>query len=142
MRGFIGETKAALNTAVLVGIAIFFFFQVLQSYRNELCFLIWLIVTVTFLFSELLSQEFRSELSSQNSREQGGQCMFRGKKFTVLCILTFYPDFGYSGFLFFFLFSLTRSLSVLLIPSKTQTFGSGLYVFLFCQFLLFITSLL
>lgn len=45
----------------------------------------------------------------------------------------FIPDFGYSGFLFFFLFSLTRSLSVLLIPSKTQTFGSGLYnVFLFC----------
>ena len=44
----------------------------------------------------------------------------------------FIPDFGYSRFLFF-----SWSVS----PDLKQTFGSVLYIFLFCFFLLFITSL-
>ena len=106
----------------MVGIVIFFFFfQVLQSYRNELCFfLIWLIVTVTFLFSELLSQEFRSELFSEQQRARRSVYVQRRKIYSSLYSPFLSLPLLIQAFSFFFLISLTRGLSVLLISSKTH----------------------
>ena len=64
---------------------------------------------------------------SQNSREQG-QCMFREKKFTVLCILPFYPWLCLFRLSLFFLDqSHQRFVSFINLFQNTQTFGSSLY---------------
>ena len=92
-RRFIGERNkssteyCSFGGFCKVGIAIFFFFFGIAILQK------WVV-----LLSDLAHRDLHSCSQncwvrnlgvsySQNSREQGGQCMFREEKFTVLCIL-------------------------------------------------------
>lgn len=77
------------------------------------------------LFSEVLTQEFRSGLSL-SSREQGSQCMFRKENFTDLHILPFY----FWLWLFVGLF-LSPEVCQLVFPNHTNIWFCWFSVFFF-----------